>query len=158
MTRIDLFDDLDPASPQDLKAALAGRVAVQARALREERVILYAGANILIAGDNFGCGSSREHAPISLGAAGCKAVLAGSFARIFFRNCIATGEVYPIELNEDLTKELETGDEVEVDLEAMTISVMKTGMVFELNPLGDVREVIDAGGIFEFARKTGMIA
>ena len=113
---------------------------------------------IIIGRSNFGCGSSREHAPISLGAAGCKAVLAGSFARIFFRNCIATGEVYPIELNEDLTKELETGDEVEVDLEAMTISVMKTGMVFELNPLGDVREVIDAGGIFEFARKTGMIA
>src|SRR4030095_7786037 len=50
---------------------------------------------IVIAGRNFGCGSSREHAPISMGAAGCEAVVAESFARIFFRNCVATGELYP---------------------------------------------------------------
>ncbi len=51
---------------------------------------------ILVAGKNFGCGSSREHAPIALGAAGGKAVVAESFARIFFRNCVATGELYPV--------------------------------------------------------------
>jgi 3-isopropylmalate/(R)-2-methylmalate dehydratase small subunit len=50
---------------------------------------------IIIAGRNFGCGSSREHAPIALGSAGCKIVVAESFARIFFRNAIATGELYP---------------------------------------------------------------
>src|SRR6201996_686283 len=50
---------------------------------------------IIIAGRNFGCGSSREHAPISLGAAGVQAVIAESFARIFFRNCVATGGLYP---------------------------------------------------------------
>ena len=55
---------------------------------------------ILVAGKNFGCGSSREHAPIALGAAGAKAVVAESFARIFFRNCVATGELYPVETTE----------------------------------------------------------
>ena len=53
----------------------------------------FADASILISGANFGCGSSREHAPIALGSAGCKLVLAESFARIFFRNCVATGEL-----------------------------------------------------------------
>src|SRR6476469_2939119 len=52
---------------------------------------------IVIAGRNFGCGSSREHAPIAMGAAGVEAVIAESFARIFFRNCVATGELYPCE-------------------------------------------------------------
>src|SRR3974377_189474 len=52
---------------------------------------------IVVAGRNFGCGSSREHAPIALGSAGCKVVLAESFARIFFRNSVATGELYPCE-------------------------------------------------------------
>ncbi len=112
---------------------------------------------IVIGRSNFGCGSSREHAPISLGAAGCKAVLAGSFARIFFRNCIATGEVYPIELTVDLTGEVETGDEVEIDVDGLTVTVCKNGKKFDLKPLGDVREVIDAGGIFEYARKSGML-
>src|SRR6202521_3398939 len=52
---------------------------------------------IIIGGRNFGCGSSREHAPIALGAAGCQVVVAESFARIFFRNSVATGELYPYE-------------------------------------------------------------
>ena len=57
----------------------------------------YKGVGILLARKNFGCGSSREHAPIAMGSAGCKIVLAESFARIFFRNCVATGELYPCE-------------------------------------------------------------
>src|SRR5256885_11921451 len=52
---------------------------------------------IVVGGRNFGCGSSREHAPIALGSAGCKVVLAEGFARIFFRNCVATRELYPFE-------------------------------------------------------------
>ena len=58
--------------------------------------------SIIIAGRNFGCGSSREHAPIALGAAGTKAVVAESYARIFFRNSVATGELYPLECRERL--------------------------------------------------------
>ena len=57
---------------------------------------------IIIAGRNFGCGSSREHAPIALGAANTQTVIAESFARIFFRNCVATGEVYPVECQDRL--------------------------------------------------------
>jgi 3-isopropylmalate/(R)-2-methylmalate dehydratase small subunit len=112
---------------------------------------------IIIAGNNFGCGSSREHAPISLGAAGCKAVIAKSFARIFFRNCIATGEVYPVEINDDLNQLLKTGDEIEIDLDHKTIKVSKTGRTYSTRDLGAVKEVIDAGGIFNFARNSGMI-
>src|SRR4051794_39602832 len=65
---------------------------------------------IIIAGRNFGCGSSREHAPIALGAAGVCAVVAESFARIFFRNCVATGELYPYDVPERLCNLVQTGD------------------------------------------------
>src|SRR5262245_642285 len=107
---------------------------------------------IVVAGRNFGCGSSREHAPIALGSAGCKIVLAEGFARIFFRNCVATGELYPCELTERLCQALKTGDVVSVDLDQATVTVEATGKVHSLKPLGDVREVVDAGGLFNFAR------
>ena len=113
---------------------------------------------ILVAGRNFGCGSSREHAPIALGSADCKLVLAESFARIFFRNCVATGELYPCECPERLCDLLKTGDVVTVDLDAATVTVVATGKVYSFKPLGDVRPVVDAGGLFNFARSSGMIA
>jgi 3-isopropylmalate/(R)-2-methylmalate dehydratase small subunit len=113
---------------------------------------------IVVAGKNFGCGSSREHAPIALGSAGCKVVLAESFARIFFRNSVATGELYPCELTARLCDVLKTGDVVTVDLDKATVTVKATGKVIKLKPLGDVRPVVDAGGIFNYARQTGMIA
>lgn len=112
---------------------------------------------IVIAGKNFGCGSSREHAPISLGAAGCKAVIAQSFARIFFRNCIATGELYPVETPNCITEKFTTGEDVTIDLAKNTIT-KADGSVYDLRDMGDVKPVIDDGGIFEHARKTGMIA
>jgi len=93
---------------------------------------------VIVAGRNFGCGSSREHAPVCLGAAGARAVVAESFARIFFRNCIATGELYPVESGERLCTEVQTGDEVEVDLAKGVLRVERTGKVFRLRPLGDV--------------------
>ncbi len=113
---------------------------------------------IVVAGKNFGCGSSREHAPIALGSAKCKIVLAESFARIFFRNSVATGELYPCEVTKRLCDTLKTGDVVTVDLDAATATVKATGKVFKFKPLGDVRPVVDAGGLFNYARKTGMIA
>ena len=112
---------------------------------------------IVVAGKNFGCGSSREHAPIALGSANCEIVLAESFARIFFRNCVATGELYPVESTVRLCDTLRTGDEVELDLDANTLRVIGNGKVIALKPLGDARPVIDAGGIFEYARCTGML-
>jgi 3-isopropylmalate/(R)-2-methylmalate dehydratase small subunit len=112
---------------------------------------------IVVAGRNFGCGSSREHAPIALGSAGVKVVLAESFARIFFRNCVATGELYPCECVERLCDILKTGDIVTVDLDAHTVTVQATGKQHSFKPLGDVKPVVDAGGLFNYARKNGMI-
>jgi 3-isopropylmalate/(R)-2-methylmalate dehydratase small subunit len=113
---------------------------------------------IIVAGRNFGCGSSREHAPISLGAAGVRAVVAESFARIFFRNCIATGELYPVESPGRLCDVLQTGDEVELDVENGQLLALSGNRAFELNDLGDAKDVIQHGGLFQYARDTGMIA
>jgi 3-isopropylmalate/(R)-2-methylmalate dehydratase small subunit len=113
---------------------------------------------IVVAGRNFGCGSSREHAPIALGSAGCRLVLAESFARIFFRNCVATGELYPCECLERLSDILKTGDIVTVDLDAATVTLKSNGKTYSFKSLGEVRPVVDAGGLFNFARQTGMIA
>jgi 3-isopropylmalate/(R)-2-methylmalate dehydratase small subunit len=112
---------------------------------------------IVVAGKNFGCGSSREHAPIALGSAACRIILAESFARIFFRNCVATGELYPCEMTERLCDTLKTGEVVTVDLDKATVTVKATGKVYNFKPLGDVRPVVDAGGLFNFARNSGMI-
>jgi 3-isopropylmalate/(R)-2-methylmalate dehydratase small subunit len=110
---------------------------------------------IIIAGRNFGCGSSREHAPIALGAAGVEAVVAESFARIFFRNAVATGELYPYDSAERLSDIVKTGDIATLDFDADTLTV--NGQTYSLKPLGEVRPVIDAGGLFNYARKNGMI-
>ena len=100
---------------------------------------------IVIAGRNFGCGSSREHAPIALGAAGVQAVVAEAFARIFFRNCVATGELYPYDSAVPLSEAIKTGDHVEVDFDKD--EVRANGKTYALKPLGEVKPVIDAGGI-----------
>lgn len=110
---------------------------------------------VIIAGRNFGCGSSREHAPIALGAAGVQAVVAESFARIFFRNCLATGELYPLETRERLCGHLHTGDEVTIDIDAATLSVGDA--TFSLRPSGEAGRVVAAGGLFAYARQTGLV-
>jgi len=113
---------------------------------------------IVIGGRNFGCGSSREHAPIAMGSANCECVVAESYARIFFRNCVATGELYPIECADRLCEIFRTGDLATVDIDANTIVHHGTGKTYPLKPLGEVRPVVDAGGIFDYARQAGMIA
>lgn len=112
---------------------------------------------VVIAGRNFGCGSSREHAPICLGAAGIRAVVAESYARIFFRNAVATGEVYPLESETRLCDIFQTGDEIRIDLEAGRLVRPADGRDFPVRPLGAVGPVVAAGGIFGYARETGMI-
>ena len=111
---------------------------------------------IVIAGKNFGCGSSREHAPIALGASGVEAIVADSYARIFFRNSVATGELYPYETGERLIDSVKTGDIATVDFDADTIEI--GGAVHQLKPMGDVRPVIEAGGVFNYARQSGMLS
>ena len=112
---------------------------------------------IIIGGRNFGCGSSREHAPIAIGAAGCHAVVAESFARIFFRNSVATGELYPCDCVDRLCDVFKTGDLATVDLDKGTVTAQGTGKSYSLKPLGDVRPVVDAGGLFKYARLTGLM-
>jgi len=110
---------------------------------------------IILAGKNFGCGSSREHAPIALGAAGCKVVLARSFARIFFRNAVATGEIYPVELIDEII-DIRTGDEIEIHFDTNMV-LSRDGKSYRIKPLGDAKPVIDAGGLFKYCRKEGLI-
>ena len=112
---------------------------------------------IVIAGRNFGCGSSREHAPICMGAAGVKAVVAESYARIFFRNAVATGELFPFESQTRVCDLFATGDEAEIDASGSQLRKIASGQAFGLKPLGAVGPVVEAGGLFGYARATGMI-
>ncbi|MCX7590219.1 MAG: 3-isopropylmalate dehydratase [Kiritimatiellae bacterium] len=112
---------------------------------------------IIVAGRNFGCGSSREHAPVALAAAGTLAVVAESYARIFFRNAVATGNLYPLESTERLCDKITTGEEGEINLDRELLVLPASGRSFKLRPLGDMRPVIEAGGIFGYARLSGMI-
>lgn len=82
---------------------------------------------IIIAGDNFGCGSSREHAPVSIGASGTQAVVAETYARIFFRNCISTGELYPVETPQRICDQITTGEEVELDIVSVLAGLCSMG-------------------------------
>jgi 3-isopropylmalate/(R)-2-methylmalate dehydratase small subunit len=90
-----------------------------------------------------------------LGAAGVDVVVAESYARIFFRNSVATGELYPYESRERLIDSVKTGDVATVDFDADTIEI--NGRLHSLKSMGDVRPVIEAGGLFNYARQTGMI-
>lgn len=113
---------------------------------------------IVIGGRNFGCGSSREHAPLAIAEAGATVVVAEFYARIFFRNCVNGGYLVPCESTQRLVEEIRTDDECEVDLDKATIVNKTTGKTYSLRPLGDVAPIIEAGGVFEYARKSGMLA
>ncbi len=112
---------------------------------------------IIIAGKNFGCGSSREHAPIALDAAGIEAVVAEFYARIFFRNAVNGGYVVPFETPQRLCEQVCTGDEVKIDVAANTLQNLTTGETWPLRPLGEIAPIIEAGGVFPYARKVGML-
>jgi 3-isopropylmalate/(R)-2-methylmalate dehydratase small subunit len=112
---------------------------------------------IIVAGKNFGCGSSREHAPIALDAAGIEAVVAEFYARIFFRNAVNGGYLYPFETPQRLCERVCTGDELELDVTAAVLHNRTTGERYELRPLGEVAPILEAGGIFQHARKVGML-
>ncbi len=112
---------------------------------------------IMVAGSNFGCGSSREHAPFAMREAGCEAVIAESFARIFYRNAVDGGFVAPFESMERLVDRVRTGDELELDTNASTLQNLTTGETYLLHPLGEVAEILRAGNIFAYAREAGLI-
>lgn len=100
----------------------------------------------VVAGRNFGCGSSREHAPIALLDMGAKAVLADSFARIFFRNAINLG-LLPL-ICKGIRKKAADGDTLSVDLAACTVTIERTGEVLPCEKLGEqALKILSAGGI-----------
>jgi 3-isopropylmalate/(R)-2-methylmalate dehydratase small subunit len=112
---------------------------------------------IVIAGKNFGCGSSREHAPIALAAAGIQAVVAEFYARIFYRNAVNGGYLIPLESKKRLVDEICTGDELTIDIPNRTLTNTTTGDQWELHGLGEVAPILEAGGIFEYAKRVGML-
>lgn len=107
--------------------------------------------DVIIAGENFGCGSSREHAPIAIKASGIKAVIAKSFARIFFRNAINIGLV--ILKNNDLPDEVTKGDEIKVDIENGKIKNLSTNKDYSTTAYtGSIKELIDIGGLVNYTK------
>jgi 3-isopropylmalate/(R)-2-methylmalate dehydratase small subunit len=108
--------------------------------------------DVVVAGENFGCGSSREHAAICIKEAGASAVVAGSFARIFFRNAINTG--LAIVVCPEAVAATEKGDEVSVDIEAGTVVNSSKGQTYSVEPLPDfVMDIVRAGGLIEWVKR-----
>jgi len=107
--------------------------------------------DIIVAGNNFGCGSSREHAPLAIKAAGVSCVIAVTFARIFYRNAVNIG--LPILESEAAAKEIKEGEELEINLEKGRIINVTTGKVYQAAPFpGFMRELISAGGLIPYVR------
>lgn len=104
--------------------------------------------DIVVAGENFGCGSSREHAPIALKAAGVSCVIAKSFARIFYRNSINIG--FPILECAEASHAVSSGDSLEIDLASGTIKNLDAGDIYNAAPFPDfIQNIIDKGGLLK---------
>jgi len=108
-------------------------------------------ANIIVTGNNFGCGSSREHAPIALSASGIEAVLALSFARIFYRNSVDGAYLLPIEIDEKTYSSISENDELEIDTSKNEIKNITKNQNYSMKPFPDlIGKIISAGGIFKY--------
>jgi 3-isopropylmalate/(R)-2-methylmalate dehydratase small subunit len=107
--------------------------------------------DIIVAGSNFGCGSSREHAPLAIKAAGISCVISSSFARIFYRNALNTG--LPILECEEAVNKTKAGDTLEVDLNTGKIINITRGLTFKAKPFPDfMLQLIKAGGLIEYTK------
>jgi len=105
--------------------------------------------DVIVAGENFGCGSSREHAPIALKAAGIAAIIAPTFARIFYRNAFNMGlPIFELPQSAEITE----GDVISIDMNAGTITNKTTNKSYNFTPIPPfMQELIDAGGLMNFA-------
>lgn len=120
------MEDADPSFPPDFKTG-----------------------DIFVAGKNFGCGSSREHAPISIKAAGVSCVIARTFARIFYRNAFNIG--LPIFESPEAAEDVRDGDELAVDANSGTITNLTTGRTYKSAPVPPfMQEIIAAGGLINY--------
>ena len=130
------FKELSEHAMEDIDASFASTV--------EE-------GDIIVAGRNFGCGSSREHAPIVIQQKGVACIIAESFARIFYRNAINIG-LPVLEIGEE-AKKIQAGDQVEVDFDKGEIHVVNKGLVIKTHPLpAFVRKIAEAGGLINYVK------
>jgi 3-isopropylmalate/(R)-2-methylmalate dehydratase small subunit len=108
--------------------------------------------DFLVCGSNFGCGSSREHAPIALSETGIKAILAPSFARIFYRNAVDGGYLLPIEIEESTMKRIDDKDELEIDISQNKITnLSKNKESYGMKPFPElIARIVEAGGLMNF--------
>ena len=109
--------------------------------------------DFLLAGKNFGCGSSREHAPIALSTCGIKAVIAVSFARIFYRNSVDGAFLLPIEIDEKTYQTISNNDELEIDIEKNEIKNISKNETYLMKPFSEIiTKIISAGGLFKYKK------
>ena len=107
--------------------------------------------DFILAGDNCGCGSSREHAPIALSHSGISAVLAPSFARIFYRNCVDGGYLLPLEIETSTLEQISDNDMLEIDIENNQIHDITNGKNFSISPFPPlIKKIIDSGGLMYY--------
>lgn len=130
------FKELSEHAMEDIDTSFASNVQPQ---------------DIIVAGRNFGCGSSREHAPIVLQQKGVKCIIADSFARIFYRNAINIG-LPVLEIGQEV-EQIEAGDELTVDLLKGEIKIVNKGLTIKTNPLPEfVQKIADAGGLIKYIK------
>ena len=107
--------------------------------------------DFLLTGKNFGCGSSREHAPIALHQVGIRAILSPSFARIFYRNAVDGGYLLPIEIDSEVIEKISDKDELEINLDNNSIFNSTSNEVFKIKPFPDIiSKIVKAGGLLYF--------
>jgi 3-isopropylmalate/(R)-2-methylmalate dehydratase small subunit len=107
--------------------------------------------DIIVAGKNFGCGSSREHAPVAIKAVGVSCVIARDFARIFYRNSFNIG--LPIFESEEASKDIEQGNEVEIDADKGVIKNISKGKTYKVKPIpAFMQELVEAGGLMAYGK------
>ena len=109
--------------------------------------------DFIVAGKNFGCGSSREHAPIALSTCGIKAVIAVSFARIFYRNSVDGAFLLPIEIDVETYQKISNSDQLEINIEKNEIKNITKNETYSMKPFSEIiAKIISAGGLFKYKK------
>ena len=109
--------------------------------------------DFIVAGKNFGCGSSREHAPIALSTCGIKAVIATSFARIFYRNSVDGAFLLPIEVDNETYQKISNSDKLEINIEKNEIKNITKNEIYTMKPFSEIiAKIIAAGGLFKYKK------
>ena len=109
--------------------------------------------DFIVAGKNFGCGSSREHAPIALSTCGIKAVIATSFARIFYRNSVDGAFLLPIEIDVETYQKISNSDQLEINIEKNEIKNITKNEIYSMKPFSEIiAKIISAGGLFKYKK------